>query len=70
MEDITNNTERIEQNISDQIVKLNKLNHKCNIVFQNKVSGEENVLFTGDVEVSHMKKIASALDINVAPLSA
>ena len=33
--------------------------------FKNKVSGDENVLFTGDIEVSHMQKVESALDIKL-----
>ena len=65
LEDIIDNTMENEQNISGQIRKLNKLNHEYNVVFQNKVSGDENVLFTGDIEVSHMQKIESALDIKL-----
>lgn len=45
--------------------KLNKLNHKYNIVFQNSVCDDENVLFTGDIEVKHMKEIANAKDITL-----
>lgn len=47
--------------------KLNKLDHKYNIVFQNKLCGDENVLFTGDIEVVDMKKIAIATDIKLHP---
>ena len=65
LEDIIDNTMENEQNISGQIRKLNKLNHEYNVVFQNKVSGDENVLFTGDIEVSHMQKVESALDIKL-----
>lgn len=53
----------LEKNILDfekydllnvQKEKLNKLNHKYNIVFQNNIFGNENVLFTGDIEVKQM----------------
>ncbi len=43
--------------------KLNELNHEYNIVFQNRVNGDENILFTGDAEKSHMNNIASDTDI-------
>ena len=43
--------------------ELNKLNHKYNIVFQNLIDEEDNVLFTGDVEVSQMNEIAMKTDI-------
>lgn len=49
--------------LSLQKEKLNKLNHKYNIVFQNNNCGDENVLFTGDVEVKQMSEIAKANDI-------
>ncbi len=62
----------LEKNILDfekydllnvQKEKLNKLNHKYNIVFQNNIFGNENVLFTGDIEVKQMNEIAKANDI-------
>lgn len=45
--------------------KLNRLNHKYNIVFQNTVCDNENILFTGDIEVNHMDEIAKAKDITL-----
>ena len=53
--------EKYESDLKELIVseKLNKLNHKINIVFHDKDSNEENVLFTGDVELPDMCKIAS-----------
>ena len=65
LDDISNNIDEMEQDIDIQIRRLNKLNHEYNIVFQNKVSGTENVLFTGDIEASHMKIIANAKDIKL-----
>lgn len=49
----------------EQKMKLNKLNHKYNIVFQNCVDGNENILFTGDIEKSQMSKIEGAGDIKL-----
>lgn len=45
--------------------KLNELNHKYNIVFQNAVSGDENILFAGDAEKRDMNEIAKATDIKL-----
>ena len=46
-----------DQNISE---KLNKLGHNINVIFQNKEDGNENILFTGDAEISHIKEIVSS----------
>ena len=43
--------------------KLNELNHEYNIVFQNLEYCNENILFTGDAEQSHMNTIATMTDI-------
>ena len=43
--------------------KLNKFNHRYNIVFHNNIDDGENVLFTGDMECSQMKYIEKHLDI-------
>ena len=58
---IIDNRDRDEQ-INVQMNKLNKLNHKYNIVFQNVDSGDENVLFTGDAEKEQMEAISTADD--------
>lgn len=65
LDDIYINVGEMEQDMSVQIRKLNELNHEYNIVFQNKVCGDENVLFTGDIEEPHMKEIATATDIKL-----
>ena len=65
LDDIYINVGEMEQDMSVQIIKLNELNHEYNIVFQNKVCGDENVLFTGDIEEPHMKEIATATDIKL-----
>ena len=44
------------------VKQLNKLGHHVNVVFHNKVCGNENVLCTGDAETFQMKKIACATD--------
>ena len=59
-EESVDHEENSENNIKE---KLNSLNHKYNIVFQNNVCGNENVLFTGDIEVAQMDEIAKAKDI-------
>lgn len=51
--------------IDNTIKKLHKLNHKYNIVFQNVENSDQNILFTGDAEKSHMKNIANATDIRL-----
>lgn len=38
-------------------IKINNYGNWISIVFQNKVSNNRNILFTGDVEKSHMNKI-------------
>lgn len=53
------------QNYIAQKEKLNKLNHKYNIVFQDTNAGYENVLFTGDVEALDMAKIANDVSIKL-----
>ena len=59
-----NNTEgNNNKKIEEQILKLHELNHKFNIVFQNSDDENENILFTGDIEKNHMKKIADRTDI-------
>lgn len=45
-----------------EIEQLNKLGHNINVIFHDRVCGDENVLFTGDAEVSHMNRIVSATD--------
>lgn len=47
--------------------QLNKLGHKINVVFHNDVCGDENVLFTGDAEISHMDYIVFAPDYKMHP---
>lgn len=47
--------------------KLHNLNHNYNIVFQNKDSNDDNILFTGDVKSTHMDEIAKAKDITLHP---
>lgn len=64
-EDIYINWGEVEQDINVQIRKLNALNHEYNIVFQNIKNGDENILFTGDVEVAQMKIIEKAKDIEL-----
>lgn len=56
-----------DNQIAVQMEKLNELNHKYNVVFQNKMSGSENVLFTGDIEKEQMQEIAMASDIKLHP---
>lgn len=59
-----NNTEGNYNNkIEEQMLKLHKLNHKFNIVFQNLDDENENILFTGDIEKNHMREIADRTDI-------
>jgi len=65
LDDISNNIDEMEQDIDIPLRRLNKLNHEYNIVFQNKVDGTENVLFTGDIEASCMEVIANAKDIKL-----
>lgn len=48
-----------DKKLRKKILKLNKLNHKYNIVFQNTKDEGDNILFTGDVETEDMCKIAS-----------
>ncbi len=77
IEDIRNKYDNVSENLEEylnsdeskkiELRKLNKLNHKYNIVFQNKEFCDENVLFTGDVEKTHMRKIAKATDIALYP---
>ena len=45
-----------------EVEQLNTLGHNINIVFHDRVCGNENVLFTGDAEISHMNSIVSAID--------
>ena len=50
---------------NEQLNKLNKLNHKINIIFHDKVNGDENILFTGDAEESDINEIVSKTDYPV-----
>ena len=52
-----------DKNFIESQIKLNELNHKYNIVFQNIENGKDNILFTGDVEKTHMRIIASSTTI-------
>ncbi len=48
--------------LNENRVNLRQFKHKISIVFQNARDGELNLLFTGDVQPGHMKRIAENYD--------
>ncbi len=60
-----NQIEDVPVNLEQRVntTKLHELNHKYNIVFQNRESGSDNILFTGDAEKSQLRAIAKNTDI-------
>ena len=51
------------EGVESYYLKLNKLNNKISLVFQNVISNDCNLLFTGDVDKSDLKRIAQKTDI-------
>ena len=48
--------------LEEKQMELRQFKHKISIVFQNAEDGEWNLLFTGDVQSSHMQMIAENFD--------